>query len=108
MDFSVENGEGGMSNCFQFKTDDDKTLDYFQRVLFNYLNLGLFFVYFRLFLVTISIIQIEKSVDGLLGAQTHGRMIVGADDTTELWLQPCLIIVTRFLKINYVLQMLTS
>ena len=32
---------------------------------------GLFFVYFRPFLITISIIQIEKSVDGVLGIQTR-------------------------------------
>ena len=41
------------------------------------------FVYFRPFLVTISI-QIEKSVDGVLGIQTRGRRMVGADETTEL------------------------
>ena len=40
------------------------------------------FVYFRSFLV---LIQIEKSVDGVLGIQTWGRMMVGADKTTELW-----------------------
>ena len=42
------------------------------------------FVYFRSFLITISI-QIEKSVDGVLGIQTRGRRMVGADKTTELW-----------------------
>ena len=42
------------------------------------------FVYFRSFLVTISI-QIEKSIDGVLGIQTRGRWMVGADETTELW-----------------------
>ena len=42
------------------------------------------FVYFRYFLITISIIQIEKSIDGVLGIQTWGRRIVGADKTTEL------------------------
>ena len=40
------------------------------------------FVYFRSFL-TISI-QIEKSVDGVLGIRTQGRRMVGADETTEL------------------------
>ena len=39
------------------------------------------FVYFRYFLDTISII--EKSVDGVLGIQTRGRRMVGADETTE-------------------------
>ena len=43
------------------------------------------FVYFRYFLDTISIIQIEKSVDGVLGIQTWGRKMVGADETMELW-----------------------
>ena len=46
------------------------------------------FVYFRYFLITISIIQIEKSVDGVLGIQTLGRRMVGADKTTELWRPP--------------------
>ena len=36
------------------------------------------FVYFRPFLITISIIQIEKSKDGVLGTQTAGCMMVGA------------------------------
>ena len=31
------------------------------------------FVYFRYFLITISIIQIEISVDGVLGIRTRGR-----------------------------------
>ena len=43
------------------------------------------FVYFRSFLVTISI---EKSIDGVLGIRTRGRMMVGADETTELWRPP--------------------
>ena len=49
---------------------------------------GLFLVYFRPFLITISIIQIEKSIDGVLGVQTHGRMMVGALDYKELWRPP--------------------
>ena len=47
-------------------------------------NTGLFVVYFCTFLVTISI-QIEKSVDGVLGIRTRGRRMVGAHKTTELW-----------------------
>ena len=39
---------------------------------------------FVIFLVTISI-QIEKSVDGVLGIWTWGRRMVGADEITELW-----------------------
>ena len=41
--------------------------------------------YFRPFLITISIIQIEKSKDGEHGIQTNGRRMVGPDETTELW-----------------------
>ena len=59
------------------------------------------FVYFRPFLITISIIQIEKSVDGVLGIQTHSHMMVGADDTTEL-LRPyiCLLLTVEKTKIK--------
>ena len=40
------------------------------------------FVYFRRpLLITISIVQIEKSIDGVLGIQTRGRRMVGADNT---------------------------
>ena len=46
------------------------------------------FVYFRYFLDTISIIQI----DGVLGIRTRGRRMVGADETTELWRPPILVI----------------
>ena len=51
---------------------------------FKWPNPGLFFVYFHSFLVTISI-QIEKSIDGVLGIRTQGRIMVGVDETTELW-----------------------
>ena len=44
----------------------------------------LLFVYFLPFLIIISIIQIEKSLDGGFGIQTRGRKMVGADETTEL------------------------
>ena len=46
------------------------------------------FDYFRSFLNTISIIQIEKSMDGLLGIRTRGHRMVGADETMELWRPP--------------------
>ena len=52
----------------------------------TFLKMGLsrpLFVYFRHFLITILII--EKSIDGVLGIQTRGRRMVGADETTELW-----------------------
>ena len=42
------------------------------------------FVYFCSFLITISI-QIEKSIDGVLGIWTRGRAMVGTDKTMELW-----------------------
>ena len=45
------------------------------------------FVYFCSFLVTISI-QIDKSIDGVLGIWTQGRRMVGADETMELWRPP--------------------
>ena len=45
-------------------------------------------VYFRYFLATILIQQIEESVDGVLGIQTLGRRMVGADESTELWRPP--------------------
>ena len=48
------------------------------------------FVYLHSFLIpiTISIIQIEKSVDGVLGIRTQGRRKVGKDETMELWRPP--------------------
>ena len=30
----------------------------------------------------------DKSIDGLLGTQTWGSMMVGADESTELWHHP--------------------
>ena len=48
-------------------------------------NPGLFLF---IFLDTISILQIEKSIDGVLGIRTQGRRMVGADETTELWQPP--------------------
>ena len=39
--------------------------------------------------ISISTIQIEKSIDGVLGIQTQGHRMVGADKTTELvWPPP--------------------
>ena len=46
------------------------------------------FVYFCPFLITISKIQIDKSLDGVLGIGTRGRKMVGAVETTELWRPP--------------------
>ena len=60
-------------------------------------NPGLFTVHFRPFLIpiTISTIQMEKSIDDVPGIQTWVRRMVGADETTE----PCLHLVTFALKI---------
>ena len=49
-------------------------------ILKKWANPGLFFVYLRSFLITISI-QIEKSVDGVLGIQTRGCRMVATDKT---------------------------
>ena len=49
---------------------------------------GLFLVYFRPFLITISKMQSKRSIDGVLWIRTGGRMMVGTDDTTELWRPP--------------------
>ena len=38
-----------------------------------------------------------KSVDGVFGIQTWGRMIIGADETTELWRPPYWILLLFFL-----------
>ena len=47
-------------------------------------NPGLFF-YFRPFLITISLIKIEKSIRWCAGIQTLGHRMVGTDETLELW-----------------------
>ena len=72
---------------------------FIRNILYRHLLLKIFFkkmgqsrplfVYFRSFLITISI-QIEKSVDGVLGIRTQSRRMVGADETTELWRPPLL------------------
>ena len=43
--------------------------------------------------VTIQI-QIDKSVDGVLGIQTWGGRMEGADKSTELWWHPSYKIIT--------------
>ena len=47
-----------------------------------------------------SSLQIEKSVDGVLGIRTWGRSFVGADETTELWRPPISCILCEFLQLN--------
>ena len=46
------------------------------------------FVYFCPFLITISRVQIEKSIDSVLGIRTRGRRMMGVDDTTKLCRPP--------------------
>ena len=48
------------------------------------------FVYFRSFHIPIqmTIIQFEKTIDGVLGTQTRGGWMEGADESTELWRHP--------------------
>ena len=57
-----------------------------------FLNMGQSRPLFRLFSSPPHItnpLQIEKSVvDGMLGIQTRGRRMVGADETMELWWPP--------------------
>ena len=60
------------------------------------------FVYFRSFLVTIST-QIEKSIDGMLGIRTRGRRMEGADESTELW-RPPLVVVFHARKIFNIMK----
>ena len=77
-------------NC-QFKSLQSKfvrSLIYLNPIQMIFLKMGQsrpLFVYLRHFLDTISIIQIEKSIDGVLGNQTRGSRMVGADETMELW-----------------------
>ena len=59
---------------------------YYLSVFLKWAKPGLFFVYFRRFLIKISIIQIEKSI----GIRTIGLRMVGADNTMVLWWPPIL------------------
>ena len=52
------------------------------------------FCFFCAFLITISIIPIEKSLTGVLGIRTHCCMMVDTDDTTELRRPPSTFIVS--------------
>ena len=46
------------------------------------------FVYFRLFYKTQTKYNLIKSIDGVLGTQTRGGRIEGADKSTDLWWHP--------------------
>ena len=52
------------------------------------------------------IIQIEKSLDGVLGIQTRGHWMVDADETTELWWVP-FIYICVYLFLSYLLLSLS-
>ena len=46
-------------------------------------------------------IQIDKSIDGLLGTWIHGGRMEGADESTELWRQLCTLLDQQKENINY-------
>ena len=50
-------------------------------------NPGIFSFIFVLILFQLPfrLYKLKKSIDGVLGIQTQGRRMVGADETTELW-----------------------
>jgi len=54
--------------------------------MFKYRQIPAFFVYFRLFYITFQI-QIEKSIDVVLGIQTR---MISADRSSDLWRPPTL------------------
>ena len=72
-----------LNNCICSTYDKTASWLFFKK----WANHGLFLFIFCSFLITISI-QIEKSVDGVLGIRTRGRRMVGTDETTELWRPP--------------------
>ena len=53
-------------------------------ILKIFANPGLFFAYFRPFTSQFSY-KLKKNIDGVIGIQTRGRRMVGADETTELY-----------------------
>ena len=57
------------------------TINFIQNCIFFYLPIPASLIFS-------SIIQIEKSIDGVLGIQTQGCRMVGSDKTTELWQMP--------------------
>ena len=60
------------------------------------------FVYFRPFLITTSKIQIERSLDGVLGIWTHGCRMVSADEPRSYGGRPMkTIVISAFKYITY-------
>ena len=89
--FELQNREMNVITTLGIKYTSKKSTLWKQLcAFFNFLKMGQsrpLFVYFRPFLVTISI-QTEKSIDGVLGIRIRGRRMVVADETTELWRPP--------------------
>ena len=49
-------------------------------------------------LIPITLIQIERSIDGAPEIRTRGRKMVGADETTELWQPPSFVAFLFFIN----------
>ena len=64
--------------------DGGKDLTFFLKMA----NRSLFFRLFASFQHVTIQIQIEKSVDGVLGIWTQGSRMEGANESTELWRHP--------------------
>ena len=47
---------------------------------------------FVIFLLQFQLYKLKKSIDGVLGIRTRGRRKVGADETTELWWPPIVLV----------------
>ena len=58
--------------------------DTFLIFIIKWSNRGHFLFIFILFSLQFQY-KLNKSIDGVLGIQTQGRRMVGADETTELW-----------------------
>ena len=71
---------------FSYKSSNSFQLNKCKIQLLHFLNgpIPPLFCLFTFFFVTISI-QIEKSIDVVLGIRTRGRRMVGAYETMELW-----------------------
>ena len=82
------NANRSKHKTLHFRTALSKNWKWFISIYFfkKWANTGLFFVYFRPFLITIWKIQIEKSAADVHGIQIRGRRMVGADETMEpIW-----------------------
>ena len=64
-----------------------KTLNYTKDFLTVGFKVFIEFIKFVRYLVGYDVF-FYKSIDGLFGIRTSGRMMVGTDNTTELWRSP--------------------